>query len=167
MGGTVGTWWWTGAALLVAGSTLAPIAVHAAADAVPADAVTLVAPGQAASVSARADPDATTLPAATRGRALVAQRTRSLCLLCHHAPLEEERFQGDLGPDLAGVGARLSVAQLRQRLVDPAASNPATIMPSYARTEGLERVGKAWAGRPILDAQQIDDVVAWLSTLRN
>lgn len=134
------------AALLMAGGVLGPCGARAAVD---------------------ADPSTQPEAAAARGRALVAQRTVSLCLLCHHAPIEEERFQGDLGPDLAGVGARLSVAQLRQRLVDPTVFNPATIMPSYARTEGLERVGRAWLGRPLLDAQQIDDIAAWLSTLRN
>jgi sulfur-oxidizing protein SoxX len=101
-----------------------------------------------------------------RGRAIVADRTRGLCLLCHQAPIAEERFQGNLGPDLAGIGARLSVEELRARVSDARAANPASIMPSYFRIEGLHRVAPQFQGRSILTAQEIEDVVAWLSTLR-
>jgi L-cysteine S-thiosulfotransferase len=101
-----------------------------------------------------------------RGRAIVANRQVGLCLLCHTGPFPEERFQGTLAPDLGGAGARWSPAQLRLRLVDGRRVNPQTIMPSYHRTEGLERVGTAWQGKPVLDAQQIEDVVAFLGTLR-
>ncbi|WP_422237017.1 sulfur oxidation c-type cytochrome SoxX [Methylorubrum rhodinum] len=101
-----------------------------------------------------------------RGRAIVADRSRGLCLLCHAAPLPEERFQGNLAPDLAGIGARRSPAQLRLRLVDGRALNPDTIMPSYYSLSGLVRVGRAWQGRPILSAPEIEDVVAFLATLR-
>ncbi len=102
-----------------------------------------------------------------RGRAIVLSRQRGLCLLCHAGPFPEERFQGDLGPSLAGAGARLSEGQLRLRLVDGRRLNPETIMPSYYRTEGLVRVGPAWQGRPILAAGEIEDVVAFLLTLRD
>jgi sulfur-oxidizing protein SoxX len=101
-----------------------------------------------------------------RGRAIVADRTRGLCLLCHAGPFPEERFQGNLAPDLAGVGGRLSPGQLRLRLVDGRALNPDTIMPSYYSLTGLARVGRAWQGRPILSAAEIEDVVAFLATLR-
>ncbi len=101
-----------------------------------------------------------------RGRAIVADRTRGLCLLCHAGPFPEERFQGNLAPDLAGVGARLSPGQLRLRLVDGRTLNPDTIMPSYYSVAGLARVGRAWQGRPILNAAEIEDVVAFLATLR-
>ncbi len=103
---------------------------------------------------------------AARGRAIVATRQQGLCLLCHAGPIPEERFQGNLAPDLAGAGARWSVAQLRLRLVDARRLNPDSIMPAYYRTDGLTRVGRAWEGKPILDAQQIEDVVAYLATLR-
>jgi sulfur-oxidizing protein SoxX len=103
---------------------------------------------------------------AARGRALVADRS-STCILCHSAPLPEVRFQGDLAPDLAGVGSRWSVPQLRLRLVDAARLNPATIMPSYYRVDGLERVGRPWRDRPILNADQIEDIVAYLASLRD
>ena len=84
-----------------------------------------------------------------RGRALVLNRS-STCLLCHSGPFPEERFQGDLAPSLAGAGSRWSEGQLRLRLVDAASLNPATIMPSYYRIDGLTRVGAAWRGKPIL-----------------
>lgn len=104
---------------------------------------------------------------AARGRAIVASRQQGLCLLCHSGPFPEERFQGRLAPDLAGSGSRWSVPQLRLRLVDPRRLNPDSIMPAYHRTQGLTRVARAWEGRPLLDAQQVEDVVAWLATLRN
>nr|WP_145545391.1 sulfur oxidation c-type cytochrome SoxX [Variovorax boronicumulans] len=103
---------------------------------------------------------------AVRGRAIVANRQLGLCLLCHSAPILEERFQGDLAPNLAGAGARWSPGQLRLRLVEPQRLVPGTIMPAYHRTEGLHQVGAAWRGKPLLDAQQIEDVVAYLSSLK-
>lgn len=103
---------------------------------------------------------------AARGRAIVASRQAGLCLLCHPAPIPEERFQGNLAPDLAGAGARWSAAQLRLRIVDARRLNPQTLMPPYHDTDGLQRVGAAWQGRPVLDAQQVEDVVAWLVTLQ-
>jgi sulfur-oxidizing protein SoxX len=102
---------------------------------------------------------------AARGRALVADRT-STCILCHSGPFPEVKFQGDLAPSLAGAGSRWSEGQLRLRLVDASRLNPATIMPSYYRVDGLVRVGAAWRGKPILSAEQIEDMVAYLSTLR-
>ena len=73
---------------------------------------------------------------------------------------------GNLGPALSGVGARLSELQLRARLIDPQQLNPDTIMPAYARTDGLTQVGKDWRGKPLLTTQQTEDVVAFLSTRR-
>ncbi|WP_368744935.1 sulfur oxidation c-type cytochrome SoxX, partial [Desertibaculum subflavum] len=101
-----------------------------------------------------------------RGRAIVASRQRGLCLLCHTGPFPEERFQGNLAPDLAGAGTRWNAGQLRLRLVDPRRLNPDTIMPSYYRVDSLTRVGSAWAGKPALSAAEIEDVIAFLSTLR-
>jgi sulfur-oxidizing protein SoxX len=101
-----------------------------------------------------------------RGRAIVVDRQVGLCLLCHSGPFPEQRFMGDLAPDLSGVGARLSAAQIRLRIVDPGKLNPATIMPSYYKTEGLQRVAPAFRGKTILTAQQIEDVVAFLATLK-
>jgi len=101
-----------------------------------------------------------------RGRAIVASRQVGLCLLCHSGPFPEERFQGNLAPDLRGAGTRWSEAQLRLRIVDSSRINPTTIMPAYYRTEGLTRVAPAWQGKAVLSAGQIEDVVAFLLTLR-
>lgn len=100
-----------------------------------------------------------------RGRATTVSR-QNTCILCHSGPFPEEKFQGDLAPSLAGAGSRWSESQLRLRLVDASRLNPATIMPSYYRIDGLARVGPAWRGKPILTAEQIEDVVAYLAGLR-
>ena len=102
---------------------------------------------------------------ATRGRALIVERT-STCILCHNGPFPEQRFQGDLAPNLSGSGSRWSEGQLRLRLVDASRLNATTIMPSYYRVDGLNRVGRSWLGKPILSAEQIEDIVAYLVTLR-
>ncbi|MFI5280248.1 MAG: sulfur oxidation c-type cytochrome SoxX [Gemmatimonadales bacterium] len=102
-----------------------------------------------------------------RGRAIVANRQVGLCLLCHSGPFPEERFQGNLAPDLRGAGTRWSEGQLRLRIVDSGRINAATIMPAYHRTEGLVRVAPAWRGKTILSAEQIEDVVAFLMTLKD
>jgi sulfur-oxidizing protein SoxX len=104
---------------------------------------------------------------AARGRAIVTSRQVGLCLLCHTGPFPEERFQGTLAPDLAGAGGRWSEGQLRLRLADSRRLDPASIMPSYYRTDHLTRVGSAWRAQPVLTAQQIEDVVALLRTLRD
>lgn len=104
---------------------------------------------------------------AARGRAIVASRQQGLCLLCHRAPIAEERFQGDVGTDLAGAGTRWTEAQLRLRIVDSRRINPDSVMPAFHRTQGLHRVARALQGRPLLDAQQVEDVVAWLATLKD
>jgi L-cysteine S-thiosulfotransferase len=101
-----------------------------------------------------------------RGRAIVTNRQVGLCLLCHSGPFPEERLQGTLAPDLKGAGSRWSEAELRLRIVDAAVINPNTIMPPYYRLEGLERVAPAFRGKPILTAEQIEDVVAFLATLK-
>lgn len=101
-----------------------------------------------------------------RGRAIVANRTVGLCLLCHSAPIAEERFQGNLAPSLAGAGTRSTPGQLRLRLVDAARLNPDTIMPPYYRVDGLTRVARSFDGKTILTAGQIEDVVAYLATLK-
>ena len=103
---------------------------------------------------------------AARGKAIVLNRQVGLCLLCHSGPFPEERFQGDLAPNLGGVGSRLSEAQIRLRIVDASRVNPKTIMPAYYRTEGLTRVAPSQRGKTVLSAQQIEDVVAFLVTLK-
>jgi sulfur-oxidizing protein SoxX len=102
-----------------------------------------------------------------RGRAIVGNRQVGLCLLCHSGPFPEERFQGDLAPDLRGAGGRWTEGQLRLRIVDSGRINPRSIMPAYYRVEGLDRVAPAWRGKPVLTAEQVEDVVAFLTTLRD
>jgi len=102
-----------------------------------------------------------------RGRAIVVNRQVGLCLLCHSGPFPEQRFQGDLSPSLQGAGGRWSEGELRLRLVDAARLNPATIMPSYYRVDGLTRVAQNYRGKPVLTAEQIEDMVAYLKTLKD
>lgn len=103
---------------------------------------------------------------AASGRTIVASRQAGLCLLCHTGPFPEERFQGNLAPSLSGAGARWSEGQLRLRIVDGTRLNPDTIMPAYYRTTGLQHVAKSFVGKTILTAEQIEDVVAYLVTLK-
>lgn len=102
----------------------------------------------------------------SRGRAIVTNRQKGLCLLCHSGPFAEERFQGDLAPSLAGAGSRWSEGQLRLRIVDSRRVTAETIMPSYYQVEGLDRVAANWQGKPVLTAAEIEDVVAFLLTLK-
>ena len=103
-----------------------------------------------------------------RGRAVVIHRQQGNCLACHEIPaLADEPFHGDVGPSLAGVAHRLDEGELRLRIVDPKAVNPDTIMPAFYKTEGLLRVMPKFAGEPILSADQVEDVVAFLLTLKD
>jgi sulfur-oxidizing protein SoxX len=101
---------------------------------------------------------------AARGRSIVVSRDQGGCTLCHEVP-GETRF-GDIAPPLAGVGAKLTASQLRLRVADSTRVNPDTPMPAYYRTEGLRQVARAYRGKPILSAQQVEDVVAYLATLK-
>jgi sulfur-oxidizing protein SoxX len=103
---------------------------------------------------------------ATRGRAIVANRNAGLCLLCHSGPFPEDRFQGNIGPDLSGAGSRWSEGQLRLRIVDASKFNPDTIMPPFYRIDRLSRVPTAYRDKPVLTAVEIEDVVAYLMTLK-
>ncbi len=103
---------------------------------------------------------------AGRGLRLLVAREPANCVLCHAIPDAAVRFSGDVGPSLAGVGARLTVAQLRLRVADNLRLHPATIMPSYYKVDGLANVAPAHRGKPILSAAEIEDVVAYLATLR-
>ncbi len=98
-----------------------------------------------------------------RGAKVMVDRDLGNCLACHAAAVDAEFF-GTTGPSLVGVGARLTPAQLRLRVVDPKRINPATMMPAYFRTESLHRVLPEFVGKTILSAQQVEDVVAFLAT---
>lgn len=103
---------------------------------------------------------------AARGRALLIARDPANCILCHGLSDPAVRFSGNLAPPLDGAGSRLTIAQLRLRVADSSRISPETIMPAYYRTAGLRAVAAAYQGRPVLTAQQVEDVVVYLSTLR-
>jgi len=102
---------------------------------------------------------------AANGRKIVEDRALSACLLCHSGPFPAPHLQGTIGPALDGVGDRLSLDEIRQRLVDPSRFNTDTVMPAYGSVDKLNRVGPAWRGRPILTPGQIEDVAAFLASL--
>ena len=103
---------------------------------------------------------------AERGRVIVGTRQKSLCVLCHAGLVADPHQQGNLAPSLKNVASRLGEAQLRLRIVDASRLNPETIMPSYLRTEGLVDVAPAYRGRSLLSPQDIEDVIAYLATLK-
>jgi L-cysteine S-thiosulfotransferase len=103
---------------------------------------------------------------ATRGRRLALDRNGGACVLCHALPETSARFMGTVGPALDGVGSRYTAGQLRLRIVDGTLVNADAVMPAYYRSEGLNQVATPYRGRTILTAQQVEDVVAYLGTLR-
>lgn len=104
---------------------------------------------------------------AARGRQIVLDRNVGNCLICHAVPEPRERFMGDVGPDLAGVGERLGAGQIRLRLIDSSRVAPTSVMPPYYRVEGLQSVGAPWRDKPVLTSRQIEDVVAYLVSLKS
>jgi L-cysteine S-thiosulfotransferase len=140
--------WWAVAMLFAvdAAAVTAPDAMRVVGDGVPE---ALAAPGDAA-----------------RGRALIVARESANCVLCHAVPDAAVRFSGNVGPSLAGVAKRLTQAQLRLRVADNMRVNPNTIMPSYYKIDGLRLVPASYAGKPVLSAQEVEDIVAWLGTLQ-
>ena len=113
-----------------------------------------------------AEPLTSTAGDAARGRALIVARASANCVLCHAIPDPALRFAGDVGPSLAGIGTRLRASQLRLRVADNLRVNPASVMPSYYKVAGLDRVAAPYAGKPILTASEVEDMVAYLTTLR-
>jgi len=103
---------------------------------------------------------------AERGRALMLEPQKSLCVLCHAGPFPELPFTGTLGPDLSDVGARLDLEEIRARIIDSRDFNPDTIMPPFMSSDGLNRVGERWEGTTILTEQEVDDIAAFLDSLK-
>ena len=106
---------------------------------------------------------------ASRGAQLLQQRQKSLCVLCHSGPFPDSHLHGTIAPDLTGVGSRLSAGQLRLRIVDMKRLNGTSIMPTYYAmfaNDGDSRIAAGWRGKPILNADEIEDLVAYLQTLK-
>lgn len=103
---------------------------------------------------------------AARGAALMGDRHKSLCVLCHSGPFGPPQLQGTLAPDLTGIGDRLSPGQIRLRIVDMKALHPESLMPAYYRIADAPRVAAAWREKPLLTAGEIEDLVAYLSSLK-
>jgi sulfur-oxidizing protein SoxX len=99
-----------------------------------------------------------------RGREVFVSRDGGHCVLCHRAP--ELAPAGNLGPPLGGIGSRLDAAELRMRVADITRVYPDSVMPTFHRAEGMTRVAGAYAGKPVLTAAQVEDLVAYLGTLR-
>lgn len=100
------------------------------------------------------------------GRKTAINRKKGNCLACHALPAPEQPYHGEVGPDLNEVAGRLSEGEIRLRIVNPKYSNPATIMPAFYKTEGLHMVQKKWQGKPMLTAEEVEDIVAYLMTLK-
>ncbi len=103
---------------------------------------------------------------ASRGARIVRNRETANCLICHTIPDASEPFMGEIGPPLAGAGLRLTPGQIRLRLIDPTLVNAGAIMPAYHRVADLVNVEERHRGRPVLSAQEIEDLVAYLSGLK-
>jgi sulfur-oxidizing protein SoxX len=103
---------------------------------------------------------------AVRGKAVLIQREKGHCILCHALPEADVRFAGNVGPPLAGVGSRLDAAQIRGRIVDSTRHDPNSVMPAYFRVDNLRRVAPAYKDKTVLTAQDVEDAVALLSTYK-
>jgi L-cysteine S-thiosulfotransferase len=119
----------------------------------------------AGAIDATSEPIAAEPGRAAAGRDIFVDRTSGHCVLCHRVAGLDAPFQGDLGPDLSDIGARLSAAQIRYRIIDVSRLNPATIMPPYYRTESLHQVAEAYRGKTVLTGVEIEHLVAYLSSL--
>lgn len=100
------------------------------------------------------------------GRKLAINRKKGNCLACHVMPIPEQQFHGETAPSLYGVGKRLSEGELRLQLVNAKITNDSTLMPSFYRTHGFNAVLKKFAGKSILEAQDVEDILAYLQTLQ-
>jgi len=103
---------------------------------------------------------------AARGRALLLERNPANCLECHTIAKDKALKGGSRGPALDGIGANLTAAQLRLSVVDYAQIQPKAGMPSFHKRDSGVLSAKQDRDKPVLNAQQIEDVVAFLQTLK-
>ena len=109
-----------------------------------------------------------------KGREILGSRSLGNCVACHMVTdLEDIPFHGEVGPPLDGAGDRWTEAELRGIVANAKLTFPDSVMPSFYKTEGFVRPGNAYTGKaaddtfgPLLSAQQIEDVVAYLVTLK-
>ncbi len=101
-----------------------------------------------------------------KGREVAINRKKGNCLACHIMPIPEQSFHGEIGPDLNGIAGRYNEGELRLRVVDSKVLNPDTIMPAYYRSDGFHRVLKDFQGKTLLSAQEVEDIIAYLQTLK-
>lgn len=112
---------------------------------------------------------------AASGAKIVSSKKLGNCIACHQVTaLSDSPFHGEVGPTLDGVADRWSEAELRGILSNSKKTFEGTVMPAYYKVDGFVRPGKAYTGKapdgpldPLLSAQQIEDVVAFLSTLKD
>lgn len=103
---------------------------------------------------------------AVKGRNVAINRKKGNCLACHVLPIPEQTFHGNIGPELNGVAGRLSEGEVRARIVNPKLANEGTIMPAFYKNEGFTRVLKGFEGKSLLSASEVEDVVAYVMTLK-
>ncbi|MBU2935323.1 MULTISPECIES: sulfur oxidation c-type cytochrome SoxX [Pacificibacter] len=112
---------------------------------------------------------------AEKGREILTSKSLGNCVACHAAEAYEDiSFHGEIGPMLDGVGSRWEEAEVRGIVANAKMTFEGTIMPAFYKTNGYIRPGDAYTGKaatgdlpPLLSAQQIEDVVAYLMTLKD
>jgi sulfur-oxidizing protein SoxX len=104
---------------------------------------------------------------ALRGKKIASDSHMGNCLACHQLPIPGIEAYGTIGPPLQGIASRLTEAQIRVRIVDTRNINPMSIMPGFYRDPRLiNRPAKPYRGKTFLTAQQVEDVIAYLVTLK-
>jgi sulfur-oxidizing protein SoxX len=134
-----------------------------------------IAPSSVVFVDGAVETSLTGVPGdAENGRKIVGSKGLGNCVACHQATdLADIPFHGEIGPMLDGAGDRWSEAELRGIVANAKMMFDESLMPSFYRTDGFIRPGNAYTGKaaddsfgPLLDAQQVEDVVAYLTTLK-
>ena len=102
-----------------------------------------------------------------RGKQIATDAYKGNCLACHQLPVEGIEAYGNIGPALHGLASRMTVPQIRLRVVDTRHVNPMSIMPGFYRDPRLiNRPANAYRGKTFLSAQQVEDIIAYLATLK-
>ena len=102
---------------------------------------------------------------ANKGKVILKSR-KTNCLSCHNAPMPDEKFQGNFGPSLLGIGSRYSKEEIRIRLINAKIINPDSIMPSYFKTLDYPRTQKKYLGKTILEVEEVEHLVEYLYSLK-